>query len=433
VFRWFIYAPFIPSLKIIHQERTIDLLPYLLIIGPPQAGKTTLANIMQGLYLDENDLEEAYRSIGPDGFKTPPRIAKQLSYTNFPLIVNEFYTYGMRNKYEIYENLKASFSLHFRLLGFRDKEESDYSLRAICFTANRLDYIPDKALYRRLYTIHLSTMSEIPKEKKEEFAKFIRNLYLKPLGNLAIWMVLDEPELLECNFIEFGDIFLRKIERFDALNKIIEATIDPDDINIYLEDILKNLSKQIAKELKDVSQIANLEGLYKGRKEGINYIYLTKRFFIKYLPDIDMKDFVNLLKEHNIDAEYGYAKIGNKTTRVCRIPENVFLDLIALRCGLTEIEDEQDESQQEEETRETATFEGEFIKMLEQFVYSEDKEMVYPSPSDNNTLLKIIEALESYFDINMDSAFIKIKKRETKYNVIEMLKDIKAKLLENLS
>jgi hypothetical protein len=193
VLKWGIVAPFSFSIK----YNSDNWIPWLLLYGKGQSGKTTLGKIVMHIW----NLDERERSKGFTNIDSIARFGHTISKDTYPIVMNEVGSLSTNNfgKYSsIIEAMKHS--IESRVCRGTHIERRYHEILALSPLILTSNYAPpnDGSFNRRLTNIHFP---EEEKKDAEETATFNKLLeknkrYLSVLGDFATSYIIDNPSKL---------------------------------------------------------------------------------------------------------------------------------------------------------------------------------------------------------------------------------------------
>jgi hypothetical protein len=206
VLKWGIIAPFIFSVKYDSDK----WIPWLLLYGRGQSGKTTLGKIVMHIW----NLDERERSKGFTNIDSIPRFGHVISKDTYPIVMNEVGSLSTNNflKYTpIIEAIKHSIENRVCRGKHIDKRYQEIlALNPLILTSN---HAPpnDGSFNRRLTSIHFPEEEKKDAEEQATFNKLLENnkRYLSVLGDFAASYILDNPsKLLDSNWNDLAEEIL---------------------------------------------------------------------------------------------------------------------------------------------------------------------------------------------------------------------------------
>lgn len=214
VLKWGLLAPWNHILK----KKGEDFLPWLLLYGDAQTGKTSLARISLTLYRPPHD-PRIITEIGGSGFNTPYRIGEILSQTSLPVLIDEAREPLERSSTR--ETLKTAIQTDIA----RAKQRNDEYTRIPAYRAAILttNYPPpnDPGVQRRILSINFTLEHRKTAEKIREFhdrygvdsPRRTRINLLEKLGAAAEQLILADPSIIlePRSWQEIADNLLTKI------------------------------------------------------------------------------------------------------------------------------------------------------------------------------------------------------------------------------
>lgn len=259
VLKWGLLAPWNHILK----KKGEDYLPWLLLYGDAQTGKTSLARISLTLYKPPHD-PTIITEIGGSGFNTPYRIGEILSQTSLPVLIDEAREPLERSSTR--EIIKTSIQTDIA----RAKQRNDEYTRIPAYRAAILttNYPPpnDTAIQRRILGINFTREHRKTQEKIREFhdqygvdsPRRTRINLLEKLGATAEQLILTDPNIIlePRPWQEIADNLLTKIYE-DAHTPQPEwtqkwaenATITETETDI-LEEIRNHIRETITQKIQ---------------------------------------------------------------------------------------------------------------------------------------------------------------------------------------
>jgi len=197
VLKWGLLAPWNHILK----KKGEDYLPWLLLYGDAQTGKTSLARISLTLYKPPHD-QRIITEIGGSGFNTPYRIGEILQQTSLPVLIDEAKEPLERSSTR--EIIKTSIQTDIARAKQRNDEYTQIpAYRAAILTTN---YPPpnDPAIQRRILGLNFTREHRKTQEKIREFhdqygvdtPRRTRINLLEKLGASAEQLILADPTII---------------------------------------------------------------------------------------------------------------------------------------------------------------------------------------------------------------------------------------------
>ena len=197
VLKWGLLAPWNHILK----KKGEDYLPWLLLYGDAQTGKTSLARISLTLYRPPQD-PTIITEIGGSAFNTPYRIGEVLSQTSLPVLIDEAREPLERSSTR--EIIKTAIQTDIARAKQRNDEYTQIpAYRAAILTTN---YPPpnDPAIQRRILGLNFTREHRKTQEKIREFhdqygvdtPRRTRINLLEKLGASAEQLILSDPDII---------------------------------------------------------------------------------------------------------------------------------------------------------------------------------------------------------------------------------------------
>ena len=197
VLKWGLLAPWNHILK----KKGEDFLPWLLLYGDAQTGKTSLARISLTLYKPPHD-QRIITEIGGSGFNTPYRIGEILQQTSLPVLIDEAREPLERSSTR--EIIKTSIQTDIARAKQRNDEYTQIpAYRAAVLTTN---YPPpnDPGVQRRILAINFTREHRKTQEQIREFhdqygvdtPRRTRINLLEHIGATAEQLILTDPTII---------------------------------------------------------------------------------------------------------------------------------------------------------------------------------------------------------------------------------------------
>ena len=205
--KWFIISPFSFVSKQQH-----SYIPALFNYGPGGTGKSAAARLLQNLYIDFYH-DEQKEEISGDGIGTAARLGELLSYSSFPVLVNEPGKIFWDE--EISEVFKASITQLICRQAFRNGILEKFPAFANLYLSSN-DYLPKTTYWlRRFCLVFWENFPEPGKE--DEFRKALDKAkkFLPTIGHYILYNVFNFEELIlelkYSNWIEIAESILQKL------------------------------------------------------------------------------------------------------------------------------------------------------------------------------------------------------------------------------
>lgn len=259
VLKWGLVAPWNHILK----KKGEDFLPWLLLYGDAQTGKTSLARISLTLYRPPRD-QRIITEIGGSAFNTPYRIGEILSQTSLPVLIDEAREPLERSSTR--EIIKTSIQTDIARAKQRNDEYTQIpAYRAAVLTTN---YPPpnDPGVQRRILSINFTLEHRKTQEKIREFhdqygvdtPRRTRINILEHIGASAEQLILSDPTIIlePRSWQEIADTLLSLIYK-DAhypqpewTTRWAETTTITETETDILEEIRDHLRETITQKIQ---------------------------------------------------------------------------------------------------------------------------------------------------------------------------------------
>ena len=262
VLKWGLLAPWNHILK----KKGEDFLPWLLLYGDAQTGKTSLARISLTLYQPPHD-QRIITEIGGSGFNTPYRIGEILQQTSLPVLIDEAREPLERSSTR--EIIKTAIQTDIARAKQRNDEYTQIpAYRAAVLTTN---YPPpnDPGVQRRILSINFTLEHRKTEEKIREFhdkygvdtPRRTRINLLEHIGAHAEQLILADPTIIlePRSWKEIADTLLTRIYE-DAhypqpewTTRWAETTTITETETDILEEIRDHLRETITQKIQRTS------------------------------------------------------------------------------------------------------------------------------------------------------------------------------------
>jgi len=262
VLKWGLVAPWNHILK----KKGEDFLPWLLLYGDAQTGKTSLARISLTLYQPPHD-QRIITEIGGSGFNTPYRIGEILQQTSLPVLIDEAREPLERSSTR--EIIKTAIQTDIARAKQRNDEYTQIpAYRAAVLTTN---YPPpnDPGVQRRILSINFTLEHRKTEEKIREFhdkygvdtPRRTRINLLEHIGAHAEQLILADPTIIlePRSWKEIADTLLTRIYE-DAhypqpewTTRWAETTTITETETDILEEIRDHLRETITQKIQRTS------------------------------------------------------------------------------------------------------------------------------------------------------------------------------------
>jgi len=261
VIKFHITAPF----YFIRKKLSNDPFRWLFVVGIKDTGKTQDARLARAFFGEEEEV------VGPSSISTPARLARAISKTTLPLVVDEaasLFPSGARTdsrEYEIVEELKRVWGTIVARRTHRNYQYiEELALAPIIFTANRSPLL-DPPLRKRIFVIEYPQSAAVKdKETKKGFSMFLQGIseYLPWIGYATYLFLKENLNLIKeaGSFQELGEkilehlysTYLGSVPEWVSLEAEEVAEMEElDNEQVAVEDIARITIKYLGEVIRE--------------------------------------------------------------------------------------------------------------------------------------------------------------------------------------